>query len=558
MPLDPSDDDSSDDEREFDWEPPRNYFTEVEGADAVDPTGALDGLLCPIGHGVMRDPVVTDDGHSYERCNIVRWFAKHTTSPLTGKKLRHTCLIPNLALRKTIAEWLERQREEKKTREDDNDARVETARVSWITREDAAEAYDSATVENEEIGWATREDAAEQGMEADNSATVENDGQPESEEIVSATRDYAAERGNEADDSIVENTSQTESEEKMARGCATNKSEECDSVDVEMGQESESCVKAESCVKISVQALESIMMKSEVICTKKSMSLSCSTGNGVSAKHYRRKKCSHPQCQSQSKGKGVCVKHGYQFKQCEIDGCKKRAYAKRVCKSHGGGGGVCSVPDCSLPIFQQQKCHYHYRCAAVCELIVTDDPSFMSFDQNIVETILRFAGGWDDWEWVIKFACVCKSWRSTLTNQLSQIGLQEMKGGCSRKLNADAFLAKLTEQRFQDADTIYVPCDKAVDLYVNEVRQVCPTMKTLVHRKWLKVDRGIEFVQQGAVPLQCQRMYKHDKPNKEGMVWVKWEWDKKIEEVYEWQFLNQYTLGTQRLRMATDFYIRRT
>ena len=144
-----------------------------------------------------------------------------------------------------------------------------------------------------------------------------------------------------------------------------------------------------------------------------------------------------------------------------------------------------------------------------------------------------------------------------LTSWLSQIGLQEMKGGCSRKLNADAFLAKLTERRFQDADTIYVPCDKAVDLYVNEVRLVCPHMKTLVHSKWLRVYREIEFVQQGAIPLQCQRMYKHDKPNKQGMAWVKWEWDKKIDEVYECQFLNQYTLRTQCLRMATDFYIRR-
>ena len=143
-------------------------------------------------------------------------------------------------------------------------------------------------------------------------------------------------------------------------------------------------------------------MKSEVICNRKLLCnypkcLSGSIGNGVGVKHgYRRKKCSHPQCQSHSKGNGVCVKHGYQPKKCEIDGCKNRAYSKRVCKSHGGGGGVCSFPDCSLPIFQQQKCHYHYRRVVGCELIVTDEPLIMSFDQNIVEIILRFAGGWDE------------------------------------------------------------------------------------------------------------------------------------------------------------------
>ena len=535
MPVDPSDHDSSDEEQEFDWEPLRKNITVIEVADAVDVSDALNGLLCPIGHSVMRDPVVCEDGHSYERCNIVRWFAKHRTSPLTGKKLRHTNIIPNLALRKTIVEWLERHAAEKKSREDDNDARVETARVS----------------ESEER--ATREGAAKHGKEADDSATVENNAQTQIEQVSDS--------------------------EEMARD-ATNESEEGVSVDVEMGRVSESDMKetregaADHAVmpdevmtvdtqKISVQASKSIMLKSEVICNRKLLCnyptcISQSIGNGLCVKHgYRRKKCSHPLCQSRSKGNGVCVKHGYQPKKCVIDGCKKRAYTKRLCKSHGGGDGVCSVRDCSLPIFQQHKCNYHYKLVVRCEVIVTDEPSIMSFDQNIVEIILRFAGGWDDWERVITYARVCKSWKTTLTNRLSQIGLQEMEGGCHRKLNTDAFLVKLTERRFQDADTIYVPCDKAVDLYVNEVRLLCPNMKTLVHSKWLRVDRYIEFVQQGGViPLQCQRMYKHDKPNKKGMAWVKWEWDKKIEEVYECQFLSQYTLGTQRQRKATDFYIR--
>ena len=103
----------------------------------------------------------------------------------------------------------------------------------------------------------------------------------------------------------------------------------------------------------------------------------------------------------------------------------------------------------------------------------------------------------DNWEWAITFAHVCKTWRTTLENWLSQIGFEAMQGGCHRKLNTDAFLVKLTEKRFQNAETIYVPCGKAVDLYVNDVRRRCPLMKTLVHSKWLSVDRGYEFVQQG-------------------------------------------------------------
>ena len=112
----------------------------------------------------------------------------------------------------------------------------------------------------------------------------------------------------------------------------------------------------------------------------------------------------------------------------------------------------------------------------------------------------------------------------------------------------------MTEERFQNAETIYVPCGKAVDLYVNDVRQRCPLMKTLVHSKWLKVDQGFDFVQHRASNLQCQRMYKHDKPNQHGMAWVKWEWDKKFKQVYECQFLCRDTVGMQRLRKQTNFY----
>ncbi|EQC28380.1 hypothetical protein SDRG_13927 [Saprolegnia diclina VS20] len=69
--------------------------------------------LCPITQDVMVDPVVTMDGHSYERSAIVRWIQRSqaesragvATSPLTNLPLRSTQLIPNLALKKAIAEY---------------------------------------------------------------------------------------------------------------------------------------------------------------------------------------------------------------------------------------------------------------------------------------------------------------------------------------------------------------------------------------------------------------------------------------------------------------------
>ena len=59
-----------------------------------------DEVLCPITTEVMVDPVVTADGHSYERTAIESWLARgKTTSPLTGEQLAHTMLTPSYALR---------------------------------------------------------------------------------------------------------------------------------------------------------------------------------------------------------------------------------------------------------------------------------------------------------------------------------------------------------------------------------------------------------------------------------------------------------------------------
>lgn len=43
--------------------------------------------MCPISHEPMLDPVVTDDGQTYDRANIERWLEQHDTSPATGRTL---------------------------------------------------------------------------------------------------------------------------------------------------------------------------------------------------------------------------------------------------------------------------------------------------------------------------------------------------------------------------------------------------------------------------------------------------------------------------------------
>ena len=50
----------------------------------------------------MNDPVVSSDGHTYERSEIEKWLKKNETSPLTNLKLENKKLIPNLTLKLLI------------------------------------------------------------------------------------------------------------------------------------------------------------------------------------------------------------------------------------------------------------------------------------------------------------------------------------------------------------------------------------------------------------------------------------------------------------------------
>ena len=43
-------------------------------------------LLCPILQSLMTDPVITEDGFTYERSAIEHWLKDHDTSPKTGKE----------------------------------------------------------------------------------------------------------------------------------------------------------------------------------------------------------------------------------------------------------------------------------------------------------------------------------------------------------------------------------------------------------------------------------------------------------------------------------------
>eukprot|EP00752_Nemacystus_decipiens_P005260 g4772.t2 len=58
--------------------------------------------LCPLTLEVMIDPVVCEDGHSYERGGIEAWLRNHDTSPMSNTHLNSKMVVPNHALRNSI------------------------------------------------------------------------------------------------------------------------------------------------------------------------------------------------------------------------------------------------------------------------------------------------------------------------------------------------------------------------------------------------------------------------------------------------------------------------
>ncbi|CAM9406547.1 unnamed protein product [Ectocarpus sp. 13 AM-2016] len=69
-------------------------------------------FLCPITQGLMMDPVVAQDGHSYERHAILEWFAvcrtnsRPPTSPMTSAAVHSESVTSNHALKGRIQDWV--------------------------------------------------------------------------------------------------------------------------------------------------------------------------------------------------------------------------------------------------------------------------------------------------------------------------------------------------------------------------------------------------------------------------------------------------------------------
>lgn len=66
-------------------------------------------LLCPITNEIMTNPVIAEDGFTYEKSAISEWFDRgRTFSPMTNEELNQNKLNDNVDLKYKIEEFLKK------------------------------------------------------------------------------------------------------------------------------------------------------------------------------------------------------------------------------------------------------------------------------------------------------------------------------------------------------------------------------------------------------------------------------------------------------------------
>lgn len=86
-----------------------SFFTDwySPSIEALDKT-VCKHYRCPITGKIMRDPVLTADGYTYEREAIAKWLIYNDTNPLTYELLVNKNLIPNHPVRNIIQDFLDK------------------------------------------------------------------------------------------------------------------------------------------------------------------------------------------------------------------------------------------------------------------------------------------------------------------------------------------------------------------------------------------------------------------------------------------------------------------
>ncbi len=159
-----------------------------------------------------------------------------------------------------------------------------------------------------------------------------------------------------------------------------------------------------------------------------------------------------------------------------------------------------------------------------------------------------------NWEQAHSFTAVCKCWRHSSLPHLSNIGKVPMDGRRQHKLNVSAFLGWLQSEHFRKVGEIYIFCGKTKGLFMNDIKQMCPSVQIIFHSKWLIMNVSTKEIQKVGGQHPCYRVYRHDMPFTEGTnVWVQFDWDKKFKLVLESLFVAPAFLQTRKW-IRTSFF----
>ncbi|CAF1034999.1 unnamed protein product [Didymodactylos carnosus] len=63
-------------------------------------------LTDPITLDLYKDPVIAEDGHTYEREAILQWIREKGNSPFTRQPLDINKLHPNIEIKRQVAEYI--------------------------------------------------------------------------------------------------------------------------------------------------------------------------------------------------------------------------------------------------------------------------------------------------------------------------------------------------------------------------------------------------------------------------------------------------------------------
>eukprot|EP00357_Protocruzia_adherens_P028825 CAMPEP_0115007046 /NCGR_PEP_ID=MMETSP0216-20121206/20903_1 /TAXON_ID=223996 /ORGANISM="Protocruzia adherens, Strain Boccale" /LENGTH=172 /DNA_ID=CAMNT_0002373827 /DNA_START=38 /DNA_END=556 /DNA_ORIENTATION=+ len=89
-------------------------YADIKNFDTAD---IPNGFVCPITQQIMRDPVMTPYGHTYEREAIEEWINKNHNDPMTQQPLEVSQLSSNYSLRDAIEYYIQQHQAKSELKE---------------------------------------------------------------------------------------------------------------------------------------------------------------------------------------------------------------------------------------------------------------------------------------------------------------------------------------------------------------------------------------------------------------------------------------------------------